>query len=126
MCSIGCRDAALADVPLRACSLFPLSSVPAGVHSGCPSARRTQKARSLQRNRHTSSSLGAMSSSDEEEQPQTLDPRRLPNYINPADVPALFWDELPDDEDNVQAAAIKAIIEESTPEERALSFKVAS
>lgn len=67
-----------------------------------------------------------MSTSDSDEEPQTLDPKRLPNYINPNDVPALFWDELPDDEDNVQAAAIKAIIEESTPEERAESFKASA
>lgn len=40
------------------------------------------------------------------------------------DLPALFWDELPDDPDNPDVAAIKAIMDESTPEERAESFKV--
>lgn len=40
------------------------------------------------------------------------------------ELPALFWDELPDDPNNPDVAAIKAIIEESTPEERAESFKV--
>lgn len=45
---------------------------------------------------------------------------------NPNDVPALFWDELPEDSDNPELAAIKAIIDESTPEERALSFKASS
>lgn len=40
------------------------------------------------------------------------------------DLPALFWDELPDNPDNPDVAAIKAIMDESTPEERAESFKV--
>ncbi|GAB4818948.1 hypothetical protein N2152v2_005994 [Parachlorella kessleri] len=62
-----------------------------------------------------------MTSSDDEE--QSLDPNCLPKHITPSDVPALFWDELPEDDDNPDMAAIKAIIEESTPEERALNFK---
>lgn len=65
-----------------------------------------------------------MSDTSDDEQ-QQLDPQHLPNHINRSDVPALFWDELPsDDEDNPDAAAIKAILEETTPEESALNFKV--
>lgn len=63
-----------------------------------------------------------MSSSDSDEE-QPLDPRNLPPGFDHRDVPALFWDELPDDDNNPDVAAIKAIIEESTPEERALSMK---
>lgn len=40
------------------------------------------------------------------------------------EIPALFWDEMPDDPDNPDMAAIQAIIDESTPEERANSYKV--
>ncbi|KAL6779418.1 CNS1 [Auxenochlorella protothecoides x Auxenochlorella symbiontica] len=39
------------------------------------------------------------------------------------DLPALFWDELPNDPEHPDAMAIKAIIDESTPEDRAESFK---
>lgn len=40
------------------------------------------------------------------------------------DLPALFWDEMPENiENNPDMAAINAMIEESTPEERVLSFK---
>lgn len=47
----------------------------------------------------------------------------LPTHIDPNEVPALFWDELPSGEDNLDAAAIQAIIDETTPEERAEGFK---
>lgn len=47
-----------------------------------------------------------------------------PGSFRPEDVPALFWDEMPDNaEENPDLAAINALIDESTPEERALSFK---
>ena len=39
------------------------------------------------------------------------------------ELPALFWDEIPDDTDNADIAAINAINEETSPEERALNFK---
>jgi hypothetical protein len=40
------------------------------------------------------------------------------------DLPALFWDEMPDNaEDNPDMAAIQAAIDESSPEERAAGFK---
>lgn len=51
-------------------------------------------------------------------------PPKLPGGINPSDVPALFWDELPEDVgENPDAAAIQAIIDDTTPEERAEGFK---
>ena len=47
-----------------------------------------------------------------------------PGGIDPSEVPALFWDELPEDEsENSDAAALKAIIEDTSPEERAEGFK---
>lgn len=39
------------------------------------------------------------------------------------ELPALFWDEIPDDADNPDVAAINAINEETSPEERASNFK---
>ena len=49
----------------------------------------------------------------------------VPPGLRNEDVPALFWDTLPEeDSENPDAAAIRAIIEESTPEERAEGFKV--
>ena len=39
-------------------------------------------------------------------------------------LPAAFWDEYPQNEDNVDLAAINAILEESTPDERAETWKV--
>jgi hypothetical protein len=48
----------------------------------------------------------------------------MPAKLKSDDIPALFWDEMPDDPDNPDMAAIQAIIDESTPEERAISFKV--
>lgn len=44
--------------------------------------------------------------------------------IKDADLPAMFWGSLPDDEDNADLAAIRALDAESTPEERAENFKV--
>lgn len=39
-------------------------------------------------------------------------------------LPAAFWDEYPEHpEDNVDLAAINALLEESTPEERAETYK---
>lgn len=38
-------------------------------------------------------------------------------------LPALFWDDMPDNEDNPDLAAINAIIEDTSPEERAEGFK---
>lgn len=45
--------------------------------------------------------------------------------LDNADMPAVFWDSLVDDNDNPDLLAIKAIQEESTPEERAETLKVA-
>ncbi|KAA6430080.1 MAG: hypothetical protein FRX49_00511 [Trebouxia sp. A1-2] len=39
------------------------------------------------------------------------------------DLPAVFWDEMPTNKDNVDLAAINALIEEQTPVERAESHK---
>ena len=39
-------------------------------------------------------------------------------------LPAAFWDEYPQDSKNVDLAAINAILEESTPDERAETWKV--
>lgn len=39
-------------------------------------------------------------------------------------LPAAFWDEYPQNEENVDLAAINAILEESTPDERAETWKV--
>lgn len=42
-----------------------------------------------------------------------------------ASLPALFWDTIPENaQDHPDYVALKAIEEESTPEERAESFKV--
>lgn len=42
-----------------------------------------------------------------------------------ANLPALFWDSMPDNaEDHPDYIALKALEEESTPEERAENFKV--
>lgn len=43
---------------------------------------------------------------------------------NEGDLPAVFWDEMPSDKDNADLAAINALIDEQTPEERAESHKV--
>ena len=40
------------------------------------------------------------------------------------DLPAVFWDEMPTNNDNVDLAAINALIDEQTPVERAESHKV--
>ena len=40
------------------------------------------------------------------------------------DLPAVFWDEMPTNKDNVDLAAINALIDEQTPVERAESHKV--
>ena len=41
-------------------------------------------------------------------------------------IPAAFWDATPENEGNPDLMAIKALQEESTPEERAESLKVCS
>jgi hypothetical protein len=62
-------------------------------------------------------------SGDEGRRSQSAMPQR-PQAFRPEDVPALFWDEMPENvEGNADMAAINALIEESTPEERALNFK---
>ena len=44
-----------------------------------------------------------------------------------AGLPALFWDTIPDNaEDHPDYIALKALEEESTPEERAENFKVSA
>ena len=40
------------------------------------------------------------------------------------DIPAAFWDTLPEDSSNEDMLAIQALKEESTPEERAEALKV--
>lgn len=40
------------------------------------------------------------------------------------ELPAMFWDSLPESSDNPDAAAIISVLEESTPEELAESQKV--
>ena len=40
------------------------------------------------------------------------------------ELPAVFWDKMPSDENNADLAAINALIEEQTPAERAESHKV--
>ena len=40
------------------------------------------------------------------------------------DLPAAFWDEYPKNADHPDLAAINALLEESTPEERAETYKV--
>ena len=45
-------------------------------------------------------------------------------HLSNNDIPAAFWDTLPDDETNPDLMAIKALQEESTPEERAEVLKV--
>lgn len=63
-------------------------------------------------------------SSDEEENRVRIPLNPHPaGGLRPDDVPALFWDEMPEDAENPDLAAINALIEESSPEERALSFK---
>ena len=47
-----------------------------------------------------------------------------PSHTNEEDLPAVFWDEMPTNKDNADLAAINALIEEQTPEERAESHKV--
>lgn len=49
-----------------------------------------------------------------------------PNALNNADLPALFWDEMPDDaelEGNADLAAINSIIEETTPYDQLMNYK---
>jgi hypothetical protein len=63
-----------------------------------------------------------MSSSEDEIEditPQAEDPN--------AGLPALFWDTIPDNaEDHPDYIALKALDDETTPEERAENFKVCS
>ena len=40
------------------------------------------------------------------------------------DLPAAFWDAYPENPDNADLQAINALLEESTPEERAETYKV--
>ncbi len=44
--------------------------------------------------------------------------------LRPDDLPAAFWDAYPENADNPDLAAINALLEESTPEERADTYKV--
>jgi hypothetical protein len=66
-----------------------------------------------------------MASSSDDERPNVV--RALPSSggLRPEEVPSLFWDELPENlENNADMLAIQAIIDESTPAERASNFKV--
>lgn len=40
------------------------------------------------------------------------------------DLPAAFWDAYPENPDNADLQALNALLEESTPEERAETYKV--
>ncbi|PSC72268.1 tetratricopeptide repeat 4-like protein [Micractinium conductrix] len=61
-------------------------------------------------------------SDEEDAPPQPL--RQAPPGLRNEDLPALFWDDLPEeDNESADAAAIKAIMAESTPEEQAEGFK---
>lgn len=46
-----------------------------------------------------------------------------PSGMKDEDLPAVFWDEMPANKNNADLAAINALIEEQTPEERAESHK---
>lgn len=47
-----------------------------------------------------------------------------PAATDQSDLPALFWDRLDDENSSADAEALRALREESTPEELALSAKV--
>ena len=47
-----------------------------------------------------------------------------PGELRDEDLPAAFWETLPDDNSNADLAAIRALEAESTPEERAENYKV--
>lgn len=47
-----------------------------------------------------------------------------PYYPKPEEVPAIFWDEMPTDENNADKLALDALKAESTPDELAESHKV--
>lgn len=65
-----------------------------------------------------------MSDSDIEVIPNPNMKPSQPSDLCNQDLPAIFWDEMPENaEDNPDMAAINSILEESTPEERALNFK---
>ena len=44
--------------------------------------------------------------------------------VSNSDIPAAFWDTLAEDDSNPDLLAMKALQEESTPEERAEVYKV--
>lgn len=52
------------------------------------------------------------------------DSKEEPQPLSNDDIPAAFWDTLAEDEENPDLLAIKALQEESTPEERAQTLKV--
>lgn len=61
-----------------------------------------------------------MSSSDDEDAPKQVEQKKPEEPL-----PALFWDTMPENaEDNPDFAAMEALRAESTPEERAETFKV--
>jgi hypothetical protein len=63
-----------------------------------------------------------MSDSDSEAGPS--DRPQNPDQLDNQDLPALFWDTLPDNvEQHPDYVAMQALAEESTPEERAENFK---
>lgn len=51
-------------------------------------------------------------------------PEAMTNGANDEDLPAVFWDEMPSNNENADLAAINALIDEQTPAERAESHKV--
>jgi hypothetical protein len=63
-------------------------------------------------------------SDSEDEQPKN-GPSRNPAELDNKDLPALFWDSMPENvEEHPDYVAMQALAEESTPEERAENFKV--
>lgn len=46
-----------------------------------------------------------------------------PPQLKDEDLPAAFWETLPENAENADLAAIRSLEAESTPEERAESFK---
>ncbi len=64
------------------------------------------------------------SDSDDEQQPVAVE---APGQLDNSELPALFWDTMPEDaEQHPDYAALQALRDEATPEERAETYKVRS
>lgn len=65
-----------------------------------------------------------MSSSDDDSPRASRVSARPPPVLDNKDLPALFWDEMPENaEEHPDMVALQALIDESSPEERAGNFK---